>query len=217
MMPRVQALGFEKFHLDHDAAAAWAGALECQPGVIVIAGTGSIAFGVNAKNERAIAGGWGWLLGDEGSGYWIGREALRTVCAMADGRRPLTPLMPAVLEHFGLSAMEQLVDYAYQQPGLSREPTAALTQVVLRCAREGDEASASIIGQAGWHLATTAGAVIDRLGVKGNGFVSYVGGVWEAHEFLMPTFSRLLKPFAHIVPPLHSSAVGAAMLARSAL
>jgi N-acetylglucosamine kinase-like BadF-type ATPase len=214
MTPRLQTLGFEKFHLDHDAAAAWAGALECQPGVIVIAGTGSIAFGVNAQGERAIAGGWGWLLGDEGSGYWIGREALRLVCAMADGRQPPTLLMTAILQHLGLSSPDQLVDYVYQQPGLSREQVAALTQVALRCAQQNDEAAASIFGQAGWHLATTAAAVMTRLNMKGNYFVSYVGGVWEAQPFVMPTFQRMLKSYAQILPPRYPSAVGAAMLAR---
>lgn len=224
MTPRLQSLGFEKFHLDHDAAAAWAGALECQPGVIVIAGTGSIAFGVNAQGERAIAGGWGWLLGDEGSGYWIGREALRKVCALADGRdeRQASVFTTAILRHFGLSSANDLVDYVYQQPGLSREQTASLAQVVLRCAEQGDFVAKDIFFHAGVELATTAEAVMARLNMGEECFVSYTGGVWEAQAFVLPAFKGMLKrlnglPETQILLPCYPPAVGAAMLARSML
>jgi N-acetylglucosamine kinase-like BadF-type ATPase len=220
MTPRLQSLGFAKFHLDHDAAAAWAGALECQPGVIVIAGTGSIAFGVNPRGERAIAGGWGWLLGDEGSGYSIGLSALRSVCGTADGRVPPSLLATAVLQHLGLSSADALVDYVYQQPGLSREQIAALTQVVLRCAEQGDVAAKRIFRRAGCQLAMAARAVMERLNIKGHCFISYTGGVWEAQAFMRPGFERVLRGKsrkAQIVPPRHPPAVGAAMLARSML
>lgn len=220
----LQSLGFEKFHLDHDAAAAWAGALECQPGVIVIAGTGSIAFGVNAKGERAIADGWGWLLGDAGSGYWIGREALRKVCALADGRdeREASAFTAAILQHLGLLSVDELVDYVYQYPGLSREQTAALTRVVLHCAEQGDFVARDIFFHAGMELATTTEAVMARLNMGKECFVSYTGGVWEAQAFVLPTFKGMLKrlnglPEAQIIPPRHPPAVGAAMLARSML
>jgi N-acetylglucosamine kinase-like BadF-type ATPase len=220
MTPRLQSLGFEKFHLDHDAAAAWAGALECQPGVIVIAGTGSIAFGVNAKGERATVGGWGWLLGDEGSGYSIGLSALRGVCLRADGRLSPSLLATAVLQHLGLSSADELVDYVYQQPGLSREQIAALTRVVLRCAEQGDVAAKRIFRYAGWQLAMTARAVMERLSIKGHCFISYTGGVWEAQAFVLPGFKRVLRGQsrkAQIIPPRYPPAVGAAMLARSTL
>ena len=75
-----------------------------EPGVVVIAGTGSIAYGVSQRGVAARAGGWGPTLGDEGSGYWIGRRALAAVMRDADGRGPRTALTPLVLEHFSAAA-----------------------------------------------------------------------------------------------------------------
>ncbi|MCS6860633.1 MAG: hypothetical protein NZT92_09985 [Abditibacteriales bacterium] len=222
LTPRLHGLGFERFLLDHDAAAAWAGALECQPGVIIIAGTGSVAFGVNAQGERGMAGGWGWLLGDEGSGYWIGREALRAVCAQADGRIPSRiTLAPAILHHLGLSSADELVDYAYQGPGLSREQVANLTPVVLRCAEQGDCVATDILTLAGWELTRIACAVMIRLDMKKGCRISYAGSVWEA-EVLRDAFKDMLQrklypDNAQVVPPRYPPAVGAAMLARATL
>src|SRR5512138_90050 len=74
------------------------------PGIVVVSGTGSIAYGRNARGEAARAGGWGYVLGDEGSGYWIGRHALRAVVRHADGRGRETSLTPRLLRHFGLTS-----------------------------------------------------------------------------------------------------------------
>ena len=79
----------------------------------LIAGTGSIAYGRNAANEAARAGGWGYVLGDEGSGYWIGRQALRAVVREADGRGRDTALTPLVLAHFGAARPQELVHAIY--------------------------------------------------------------------------------------------------------
>ena len=82
------ATGPEQLGVDHDARVALAGGLSCRPGMVLIAGTGSACFGMNAAGEHHLAGGWGHLLSDEGSGYWLGLEALRAAVRGFDGRGP---------------------------------------------------------------------------------------------------------------------------------
>src|SRR3989337_1666562 len=84
----------------NDALVALEAGAPRQPGVVVISGTGSICYGRNAAGEAARSGGWGYVLGDEGSGYWIGRAALRAVLRESDRRGPRTALSQLLLEHF---------------------------------------------------------------------------------------------------------------------
>src|SRR5579872_3801360 len=87
----------------NDALIALVAGVGEAPGIVVIAGTGSIAYGRNAAGEAARAGGWGHMIGDEGSGYWIGREALAAVMRAGDGRGPETALTAEILAHFGVA------------------------------------------------------------------------------------------------------------------
>src|SRR6185295_19261309 len=109
-----------------------------------IAGTGSIAYGRNAQGEAARAGGWGHMIGDEGSGYWIGREALAAVMRAADGRGPLTGLTYDVLEHFSISDISRLprIVYDRDQPRMS---VAALGPLVQRARDDGDAVATRIL------------------------------------------------------------------------
>ncbi len=91
----------ERLVVTHDAKIAWAGATEGEPGVVVIAGTGSIAYGENAQGESARAGGWGYIYGDEGSGFDIARQALRAALREYEGWGPRTALTPALVELIG--------------------------------------------------------------------------------------------------------------------
>src|SRR5204862_1881072 len=92
----------------NDALIALQAGIGDAPGIVVVSGTGSIAYGRNAQGEAARAGGWGHVLGDEGSGYWIGRLALRAVVRHADGRGRATRLTPLLLGHFGLTGAAEL-------------------------------------------------------------------------------------------------------------
>src|ERR671919_128842 len=97
----VRRLGFKSHALVvNDALVALIAGNGDEPGVVLISGTGSIAYGVNAAGYAARSGGWGYVLGDEGSGYWIGRSALAAAVREADGRGPKTRLTPLILEHF---------------------------------------------------------------------------------------------------------------------
>src|SRR5438132_14014920 len=99
----------------NDALIALVAGAQDAPGIVIIAGTGSIVYGRNAAGEAARAGGWGHMIGDEGSGYWIGREALAAVMRAADGRGPATQLAEDVLAHFNIADTSRLPRIVYDR------------------------------------------------------------------------------------------------------
>jgi N-acetylglucosamine kinase-like BadF-type ATPase len=143
--------------LDTDAVAAHWGAFNGGPGVVLSAGTGAIALGLD-EGEKFYSDGWGPLLGDEGSGYWIGLESLRTVCRAHDGRAPRTTLAQTILHELHLSEAHQLVPML-QGGKLEREKIAELARVVLTSAEAGIGAAVEIREQAIAHLALSVAAV----------------------------------------------------------
>lgn len=146
----------------NDALVALEAGVPGGPGVVLIAGTGSIAYGRNSEGWAARAGGWGYLLGDEGSGYWLGRQALRAVVRSADGRGPHTLLTARVLAHFGIARTQDLVREIYDG---SFEPAtvAAVASQVEIAASEGDEIAMHLIDTGASELGLAALSVCGRL------------------------------------------------------
>ncbi|MFA5907512.1 MAG: BadF/BadG/BcrA/BcrD ATPase family protein [Vicinamibacterales bacterium] len=145
------------------------------PGVVLISGTGSIAYGVNQNGVAARAGGWGSSLGDEGSGYWIGRRALAAVVRDADGRGPRTRLTPLVLAHLSLARPEQLVTAIYDH-AQGRRAIASLGETVERARAEGDAVATEIMREAADELTLAAASVITRLEMRGEQFPVLLSG-----------------------------------------
>lgn len=129
-----------------DAEAAFHDAFGSGPGILLIAGTGSIALGRNTCGSQLTrVGGWGTLLGDEGSGYAIGRAALRACVRMHDGRQGATPLLPATLANLGLAAAEELIHWG---DAATKREIAALAPLVIAAAEDGDDAARAIADEA---------------------------------------------------------------------
>jgi N-acetylglucosamine kinase-like BadF-type ATPase len=145
------------------------------PGVVLISGTGSIAYGVNQDGFAARSGGWGYVLGDEGSGYWIGQQALNAVVRSTDGRGSPTRLASLVLEHLSLNKVEGLVREVYDR-GLQRQSVASLGPVVERARAEGDLVAAEIMNAAADELVRAAASVIERLQMRGLAFRIVLAG-----------------------------------------
>lgn len=162
-------------HVDHDAAAALAGGTALAPGVVIVSGTGSIAFGTDAHGRRARAGGWGPLLDDEGSGYSIGRAVLRAAMRAHDGRGDATLLSEAVRARFGVASMT-LLKAAVR--GASIDEIASVAPLAVEAASAGDQVAARILDRAGEGLATMVFAVARALGWQEEEFALVaVGGV----------------------------------------
>ena len=213
----MRRLGFRSNALIvNDALIALVAGAGANPGVVVISGTGSIAYGVSHQGVAARSGGWGPTLGDEGSGYWIGRRALAAVMREFDGRGPQTELSGLVLKHFSLSRAEGLVAEIYHQPQ-DRRIIAALASVVDRAREEGDPVALDILSHAADELALAAASVISRLDMRGEQFpILLAGGMLRESLWLSGEVrSRMAEaaPRAVVAPLTNEPAVGAVRLA----
>jgi N-acetylglucosamine kinase-like BadF-type ATPase len=193
----MRRLGFRSRTLVvNDALIALVAGVHDDPGVVIIAGTGSIAYGINQDGYAARAGGWGYVLGDEGSGFWIGRQALVAVVREADGRGPRTGLTPLVLEHFTLEQVSGLVREVYDQ-GLHRQAVAALGPVVERARADGDVVAGEILRSASEELTRAAASVIERLQMRGDAFQTVLsGGMFRVIPWLVEDVRRRLAEVA---------------------
>src|SRR3954451_17510097 len=176
----------------NDALVALEAGAPGEPGVVVIAGTGSIAYGRNSRHEAARAGGWGYVLGDEGSGYWIGRAALRAVLRQADRRGPVTVLTDLLLNHFEVAAPSELIHQVYNKD-LKPTAIAALASCVQAAFSQGDGVAIGILRGAAGELETFALSVARRLDLVGHPFAFILaGGIFRAVTWLQDELERRL-------------------------
>jgi N-acetylglucosamine kinase-like BadF-type ATPase len=180
------ALPHRRYRCANDMVCGWAGALAGGDGINIVAGTGSIAYGEFA-GRAARAGGWGELFGDEGSGYWLAREALRLFSRMSDGRTARGALYESVRRHFALKDDLDLCAAIYGKPAAQRSQFAQLSKLVSEAAGAGDEAAGSLFTDAGRELADMVHAVRGQLQIpEGTEVaVSYSGGLFQAGEPLL--------------------------------
>ncbi len=214
---RLEAAGLgRRVRVVEDARIALAGATESGEGVILIAGTGVNAFGA-AGGRTARASGWGYLVGDEGSGFDIGCRALQAVLWAYDGRGPDTALTPALLAAWDCDSPELLLDQVYLTP-IPRDKIAALSRVVAEVAQRGDPVARAVYAEAGHQLALAAVAVVQRLALDpAQVTIALVGGVFKAGDLVLTslraTLHDRLGATPALVTPLYSPAYGAVRLA----
>lgn len=213
-------LGIPRVEVLTDAEIALFGATGGHVGLIVIAGTGSICCGMNARGKRAWAGGWGPIVGDEGSGSWIARRALQAVAKATDGRGEKTALVKASCRYFNVASAEDLATAIYA-PGMTNDRIAGFARHVIETARGRDGAAREIMREAGRELASAAVAIIEKLQMGRESFqVGYVGGVFAAGELVLETMRegiQAVAPKAHLAPPQLEPAEAAARMARERL
>jgi N-acetylglucosamine kinase len=212
----VPIVGGAPLAITHDAEAALLGGIGRRHGVVLIAGTGTIAYGVNARGQAQRADGWGHLLGDDGSAYWIGRAALRALARACDGRGPPTLLTDILFPDLRIHDCDKLVERVYVA-GLDVPRIAALAPLVELAALEGDEIARELLGEAGSRLGHTLCVLIDKLQVSESAFETLLlGGVLRgkgvAWEAVVAALDKK-APLACVIEPRHDAAFGAALLA----
>ncbi len=209
----------ERIGVDHDCRIALAGGLSGRPGIVQIAGTGSSTFGINAAGEGWRVGGWGQLISDEGSGYWLGVQAMRGAVCAYDGRIESTLLYDAVMDALHLTDINDIMPRIYVQ-GLAKDEIAGLAPLVLDAARRGDGAAQAIIQEGAEQLAQCVEAAAKRLGMTDEHLeIALVGGLFQAGEIMVQPFraavGKRLASF-ELIPAELPPAVGAAILALQA-
>lgn len=140
-------LNIDKVIVENDGFATLLGATKNLPGALLISGTGSISFAHDGNGKIVRAGGWGFQVGDEGSGYWIGKEAIRSVFRMFDGREKQTILAEKILHYLQFTDIEQLYNWVYKEND-PVDQVSRLAQVVEKACHEGDPVSKKILDQA---------------------------------------------------------------------
>lgn len=207
----------ERVLVHSDGETALHGALGDDAGILLIAGTGSVAYGRAGDGRIERCGGWGMVVGDEGSGFSIGRASLAAALMAVDGRSPSTKLLPTLLNVLGLSSPEAIPPWAGRA---EKADIASLAVHTLGLAAEGDAVALAIVHREAVALAAHAGALVNRLGPwKQSIPVVLHGGVARDPTFATSVESALsaLGMAFETRPALADAVTGAVAFARTAL
>lgn len=214
-----------RFRCGNDMLGSWAGSLACADGISVIAGTGSMAYGEH-RGRTARAGGWGELIGDEGSAYWIAREGMNLFSRMSDGRAPRGPLHALVRERLGFTDDLDLCARIYGGDAHGRGEFAQFARLVHEAAERADSGARAIFLRAAAELVAAVRSVRRSLEVPAAVVlpVSYSGGAFAGSPWLVDAFKLALAeeqtPYecrTPLFPPVVGAALYAARLAGTPL
>lgn len=198
-----------KYKVTHDAEIALIGALSGKPGIIVISGTGSMAFGRNAAGDTARAGGWGYIFGDEGGAFDLVRRAVRSALRFEEGWGPETLLRERLLQATGAPTSNFLLHLFYS-PDWPRSRTAALAPLITEASESGDAEAAAVIRQSAAGLAEYVAGVHMHLFRTQTVPVSYAGGTFASRP-LFQAFRQSVQECLNcpVVTPERTPAEGA--------
>ena len=199
--------------IENDAYIALVAGAPERIGIVVVSGTGSVAYGVDPSGRTARSGGWGYLLGDEGSAYWLGHAAVRRAIRAADGRDAPTTLGEKVSARLDRSLPAGLVSWFYDQQHF-RHRVAELAPLVEEAASEGDAAAEELLTHAARHLAVAARAVSRQLELPESFPLVLAGGAYTACPSLVGRIEACLElPEARVDRLDAEPATGAVTLA----
>ena len=198
----------------HDSIIALIGAHAGKPGIIVIAGTGSVAAGINRDKKYVRVGGWGYLLGDEGSAFTLGRRGLMAVLREYDGRGASTKITRRIFDKLGIDDYEDIIVKIY---GAERivEKVASLAPCVTDAAKEGDSIAINIIYEEMEKVGELIYTVAKRLDMLDEDIsVAMIGGVFRAGEVVIGSLRKVLNRYElkfKLIEPLFPPSIGAAI------
>lgn len=199
----------------NDGEAALAASLALGDGIAIISGTGSIAFGTCAGREGRC-GGWGYQVGDEGSGWWIGKRLLEAFSRECDGRALRGAVRDVVMGELGLTEEFDIIGYARDVLADDRTKVAALGRLAARAAEAGDPEAQGIYEAAARKLAELAAVLArDLFGGAGPVDVTYVGGTFKTGELILRPLAAALPASCRLVEPAYDPDTGAVLLLRA--
>lgn len=180
-------------HIVNDCEVGWAGSLLVQPGINIVAGTGSIAFGKNEYGETARCGGWSEWFSDEGSGYWLGMKCVQLFSRQADGRDECGPLYEIVKQELNLSVDEEIIDLFETEYLHKRDKIASLQRLLLKAANEGDRYAVAAYEGAAKELFDLINGVKKKIFANTSCMVSYSGGIFNVGDLIKKPLIKLLQ------------------------
>lgn len=219
MRKRIEVICEEAFFpfpygIRNDVQIAIAGALNYKDGIVVIAGTGSIALATKDGIQKRC-GGWGYTLGDEGSAYWIAKQMLTIFCKQSDGRLPKTQLYDMLMQSCKLEKDYDMIHYVNTTLNNSRNEIAKLACITHKCALVGDPHALQIYDDAAKELALLIFPFLKYF--EHNATLSYIGGVFQSDGYILNPLIKYLPTTISLQQPLHSPTYGAFILAKNEL
>lgn len=211
-----EALQSDRVECVNDVEVAWAGSLACRPGINILAGTGSMAYGVDQKNNSVRVGGWGCFCGDEGSAYWLGKKLIELFAKQADGRIPKGKTYDIVYKKFGLTSDFDFISVVLNDMECKRDEIARLQLLLNEAADQGDIYAVEMYKQAACELGLIVEAVIGKLDFNAGETikVSYSGGIFKAGDLIFAPLKEYLRNYdITYSEPLLTPVSGAALKA----
>lgn len=173
------------YTVDNDAVNGWAAGTACKPGINIVAGTGSIAYGRNKKGQIERSGGWGPTIGDDGSAYWIGLKTINEYTKQKDGRAEKTILVDILEENYNIKYHFEIVDIVFNRIKLNRTEIAKFSKVCYLAAEKGCPAAIKIFDEVAVNLYEHIKSLADKLNFEDEFIVSYTGGVFNAGKHVL--------------------------------
>lgn len=198
--------------IETDARVALEGTFGGDAGIVVVAGTGSVVIGKSEEGAIEMVGGWGRLLGDEGSGYALGVAALQTLAAFVDGRAPLSVLVEELVRETQATSRERLLAHVYEN---NFDPS-RLAPIVVNAAQRGDATALAILHAGASALAQQVKSLAARLKFGSVVPVALLGGLMQGENIYAGILAQHVKeniPHGEIRAPLYSPAMGAVLMA----
>lgn len=201
--------------LTTDIHIALVGAHGKEKGIFTLSGTGSISFAIDDYGKQYRVGGWGHIIGDEGSGYDIGKKGLALVAKTVDGIGKNPSLMDRVFQHYGVKDTDEFIRYIYN-PSRTKADIAKASKDVYHCALKGDNECLEILQRASQELADLTIALIDKMPLEDEYIVSVGGGVFDNMDLVYKYFTNALNEYKYNITvkrPIYSPVIGALILA----
>ena len=206
-----EILGSDNFKVGNDCLNAWAGSLNAKPGINLILGTGSIGFGLDDKGNSLRCGGWGPLISDESSGYYLGLRLINYFTKQSDGRIPKTMLYDLMKEELKINDDFEIIPMA---EGMTRDELASVSKILGKLIENKEECALELIDKAGYEAALTINTLAKNLNFDGKVLASYSGGVFNLGEALIGKIKQYLDSNIDLVKPYADPTQGALILAK---